>query len=273
MQTRSKINLTNTNIKSLLLPFKTRAKTYKICIFDTESFSSPLQVPIQVAWGIYEINGKKIKLIKSEMFYITEMWVLKDFRSQIHESKYFTDKTRKKHENHMKKHNYPLIKAKEFIEKFKDDLQNCKYIAAFNIEWDVKAIDNLIKELKLNSTKNPMNSIEQLDIMHMAYRTFSNKLIKNGVNNGIINKRGFKSNRKKKGICSAENMAKVLLGKKNIQNHLADTDVELEKELLEVCLQKNGSLIYKKITSPIWKSIQANTKDIFPKKNLVNSSQ
>lgn len=281
MLTRSRVSLKDVKIKELLLGSRDscaprKQKPFKICIFDTESYSLQTKnrvngnddkaLPTQIAWGIYEVNGKNMTKISNEMYYIAEVWVLSKYRDILDKSKYFTINTKLKHEKHMESTSYPLMNAKSVLDKLKNALKDCTYVAAFNIKWDNDAIQYLIAELDLQIL-NPLGSVKQIDIMHMCYQNFDRDLVKNGVDNNIITKEGKK--RYKKGICTAQNMYKVIVKNSEcnecIQTHLADSDVEIEKELVDYCLKKKGSLEYDtKKKARLYQQVQALCKEMYP---------
>jgi hypothetical protein len=235
----------------------------KVCIFDTETFTDK-KIPIQIAWDIYEISNQSMNIIQSRMYYITEVWVLSKRRNDLEVSQYFTQNTLKKHEIHLQNTGFPLKTAKETLEIFINDLQTCDYIAAFNIEWDITAIQNMIKEFNLNCL-NPIIEHKKLDIMYMVYEAFSKQLIESGINDNIINQMGIKYDSEKKGVCTAEYMIQKLLNNNSIsQVHLADHDVKLEKQLMELCLKKKGTILYTKSDLPIYKKIQDKAKKMYP---------
>ena len=256
---------------------------YNICVFDTETFTDQ-KLPIQIAWNIYKIHEKHrtMKLITQKMYYVTEMWVMSQMRDDLSNNIYFTEKTMLRHEDHLKSMDYPLKPAKYILNEFENDLINCKYVSAFNIEWDIIAINNLISKFNINVDdnshsvilfKNPILNYDQLDIMNMVFDSFGTKLIKSGIKENIINESGRKVNKSYGGICTAEYMARIILKDPFGQKHLADEDVKLESKLILKCLEKKGTILYEKTQDPIYISIQKLTKTLYPKLNGVDLQQ
>jgi hypothetical protein len=234
----------------------------RVCIFDTETFTDK-KIPIQIAWDIFEISNGEMTLIESRMFYITEVWVLSNRRNDLKKGKYFTQNTLKKHEIHLQNTGFPLKTARETLQIFTKDITACDYIAAFNIEWDINSINNMIREFDLKCI-NPIEEHKKLDIMYMVYESFSEELINAGIDNNIINKMGIKYDSNIKGVCTAEYMNKVLLNSQAPQMHLADQDVKLEQQLMNLCLKKTGTILYTKSDLPIYKEIQNKAKIMYP---------
>lgn len=311
MNTRSKLNLKNKSIHSLLLPeeyqtqpqIKKRTlkrspkhgkssgkkkavakKTVKkisikpnidnlsFIILDTESFSLKKNeddelktLPIQISWQKYKGRDLNTQSEK-RMFYIAEMWLISEYRDQINEAKYFTKNTKQKHENHMKNQDFPILSAQKILELLEEDLKECDYFCAFNLEWDRKSIENMIDVLELKSNnKNIFENVNCLDIMYFTYEIFSTQLISKGIEDKIINTAGKLINYRSKGIYSAEYMLTVLSKGELEQVHLADKDVDCERFLLSESLKAGNLNLLKKIDTsvPLYEIVQSKVNDMY----------
>lgn len=308
MRTRSKFNLENIHISSLLYTRK-NTKNYKpisnkttsnidlkvksekaaivkkevkedltYLIIDTESFSLNSdnkndQLPVQISWQIFK--GKELKPnSEKRMFYVAEMWLKSQYIDVINKGSYFTKKTKEKHEKYMEFKDYPILGAKKIMEILQNDLLNCDYICAFNVEWDRDSLQNLIDALKLDIVNPFVSAKKSLDIMYYFYITFEKELIKRGIETEIINTSGRKIDQRKKGICCASFMLEFLSNNNDIdeeekleQTHLADDDVEMEKYLLHQAFKTNKlnmeTFDKLELNDPIYKMIQKKSQEMY----------
>ncbi len=284
METRSKLNLNKLSIQSL--EFKTSRgckskrklrKEFKrqanplgnVLLFDTEStyfdvsegsggerrVDKRMLMPFQIAFGIYRWNereGRLDKVLDEQMFYVSEMFTLRRYRSQLENISY---QYQQKHERNMEKTGFPLLAAKEFLTFFVEMVNkyNVNTFCAYNISWDFEAFKNLVwtfdpeNEFFRTNFDNPFPSeYRYLDLMHNTYKIYSYRLIESGVNDGTIHRNGKtrridlkKDKGNGKGIYSAQYAMYNLLGIE--QRHFASHDVIDESRLLERCVQDAGT--------------------------------
>lgn len=190
----------------------------------------------------------KCRLIKQEkkMFYVSESLLLSKYRNLLTNfSSYFSHATLQKHEQNLILSKFPIRPANRILSEMSKDIKKANFITAFNMEWDIKAIDNLCKiattpptstpvgDQKNQKKKNPLLTKElrkkHVDLMIISYKLFWNQLHPND-----------QTNNNQKGKYTVETMHKTLcntLGTFPIeQKHLAEFDVDMELDILTAVL-------------------------------------
>ena len=203
-------------------------------------------IPVQIAWSIctYKLgNTSKIIHQEKKMFYVSEALLLSKYRNLLNTfSSFFTPATAQKHEQNMISSKFPVVPAKEILKEMEKDLKYCNFISAFNISWDLEAINNLCRIATSSNSetiiKNPMympkNLKKHIDLMVLSYKIFWNELHTNSNNSGS-------------GIYTVANMHKILCEngedestqkKPQKQRHLAEYDLDMETDILSTILNK-----------------------------------
>jgi hypothetical protein len=196
-------------------------------------------IPVQIAWSTctYKLgNTSKIINQEKKMFYVSESLLLSKYRNLLNSfSSFFTQATAQKHEQNMISSKFPVLPAKDILKEMGNDIKNCNFISAFNMSWDIEAINNLCRiatsptEIMKNPLSAPRNIKKHIDLMVLSYKIFWNELHTNTTNSGS-------------GIYTVANMHKILCEKDNevIQNqrHLAEYDLDMETDILSTILSK-----------------------------------
>ena len=204
-------------------------------------------IPVQIAWSTctYKLgNTSKIIHQNKKMFYVSESLLLSKYRNLLNSfSSFFTPNTAQKHEQNMISSKFPVVPAKEILKEMEKDLKCCNFISAFNISWDLEAINNLCRIATSSNDKtiikNPMyipkNLKKHIDLMVLSYKIFWNELHTNSNNSGS-------------GIYTVANMHKILCEKDESstdhnsgykkQRHLAEYDLDMETDILSMILNK-----------------------------------
>lgn len=218
-------------------------------------------IPVQIAWSICTYRlGKTPKIIRQDkkMFYVSESLLLSKYRNLLNSfSSFFTPATAQKHEQNMISSKFPVVPAKDILKEMEIDLKKCDFITAFNMSWDIEAVNNLCRiattsakstsaisnttsattsatsniEIMKNPISLPRNIKKHIDLMVLSYKIFWNELHTNTNNNGSGS-----------GIYTVANMHKILCEKENDivqkQRHLAEYDLDMETEILSTILSK-----------------------------------
>lgn len=215
-------------------------------------------IPVQIAWSTctYRLgNESKIIHQNKKMFYVSEALLLSKYRNLLNSfSSFFTPATAQKHEQNMISSKFPVLPARDILKEMEADIKNCDFISAFNIAWDLEAINNLCRIatssnapssntpssntlsnlIPSNVVKNPLcipkNLKKHIDLMVLSYKIFWNELHTNNNNSGS-------------GIYTVANMHKILCEKEETvaetkQKHLAEYDLDMETEILSTILNK-----------------------------------
>lgn len=139
----------------------------------------------------------KCRLIKQEkkMFYVSESLLLSKYRNLLTNfSSYFSHATLQKHEQNLILSKFPIRPANKILSEMAKDIKKADFITAFNMDWDIKAIDNLCKiatspssDQKNQKKRNPLLTKElrkrHVDLMIISYQLFWNQLNPNQSNN------------------------------------------------------------------------------------------
>lgn len=133
---------------------------------------------------------------------------------------------------------------------------NIKYIVAHNGSFDIRALNRLFKDSKVN---NPFEKLDLIDTMEMSFTTISttkkyekfclqNENIKKKVENHFESKFITNSNRVR---TTAESIYSFIENNTNfLENHTGLEDIKIELEIFKYC--KNKKALFKINFTPTW---------------------
>ena len=262
--TRSRVNMKTKEIKEICLKDELdlemeqtnqewqNKKQLVWLIFDSEAYSlkssngSLDTIPVQIAWEISRWSneneqGWQFQNTEKKMYYVAESLLLTKYKNLLtYQSSYFTPNTLKKHEVNLLSSNFKIKSAHDVLCEFKADVSKCDIASAFNMTWDLKVIQNLCKmattqnervnlyPFPIHTDKQDTQGLRMVDIMIMGYMRCGKQLKVKGGGSG--------------GLYTAANMYKVLCQSNEKQTHLAEKDVEMEKNILHKVLDTFDSI-------------------------------
>jgi hypothetical protein len=209
-----------------------------ILLLDTEflNFSQPLIYDLSYTIATFESNQyEPSKIIANVIKEIYNNKLLFNTAYYKNKKPLYTSALRRK--TYTKKSFYMTMKTlKKDIQKY-----NVKYILGYNINADIKALENTCQALKVNTPFN--DNVVIIDLMPIVikticdtdeYKTFAN-------NHKLITIKGYYK-------VSVEAVAKYIYNNPNfIEKHIALSDNRHELNLLNEVIKNNGTIKKEKL--------------------------